>query len=69
MYGERRRGVYRVLVVKPKGKKPLGRGRHRWKDNIIIYFQKVGLGHGLNLSGSEQGQVVGSCECGNEPSC
>jgi hypothetical protein len=29
-----RRGVYRVLVVKPEGKRPLGRTRHRWKDNI-----------------------------------
>jgi hypothetical protein len=52
MYGERR-GAYRVLVGKPKGKKPLGRGRHRWKDNIIMDIQEVGLGHGLNLSDSE----------------
>jgi hypothetical protein len=29
-----RRGVYRVLVVKPEGKRPLGRTRLRWKDNI-----------------------------------
>jgi len=29
-----RRGAYRVLVVKPKGKGPLGRPRCRWKDNI-----------------------------------
>jgi len=29
-----RRGVYRVLVGKPKGKSPLGRPRHRWEDNI-----------------------------------
>jgi len=28
------RGVYRVLVGKPEGKKPLGRPRHRWVDNI-----------------------------------
>jgi hypothetical protein len=29
-----RRGVYRVLVEKPEGKKPIGRTRRRWKDNI-----------------------------------
>jgi hypothetical protein len=28
------RGVYRVLVGKPKGERPLGRPRHRWEDNI-----------------------------------
>ena len=32
-YGERR-GVYRVLVGKPEGKRPLGRPRRRWDDNI-----------------------------------
>jgi hypothetical protein len=37
-----RRGVYRVLVVKPEGKRPLGRSRRRWKDNINmhIYIQR-----------------------------
>ena len=30
-----KRGVYRVLVGKPEGKRPLGRLRHRWEDNII----------------------------------
>jgi hypothetical protein len=29
-----RRGLYRVLVREPEGKRPLGRPRHRWKDNI-----------------------------------
>ena len=29
-----RRGVYRVLVIKPEGKRPLGRPRHRWENNI-----------------------------------
>jgi hypothetical protein len=41
MYGESR-GVYRVLAGKPEGKKPLGRSRHRWKDNIKMYFLAVG---------------------------
>jgi hypothetical protein len=39
-----RRGVYRVLVGKPEGKKPLGRARRRWEDNIEMDFQEVGCG-------------------------
>jgi hypothetical protein len=38
------RGVYRVLVWKPKGKRPLGRLRCRWEDNIKIDLQEVGCG-------------------------
>jgi hypothetical protein len=39
-----RRGVCRVLVGKPKGKRPLGRPRRRWEDNIKIVLQEVGCG-------------------------
>ena len=42
-YGERR-GVYRVLVGKPEGKRPLGRHTRRWKDNIKMDLQEVGCG-------------------------
>jgi hypothetical protein len=38
------RGMHRVLVGKPEGKRPLGRPRRRWEDNIKIDFQKVGGG-------------------------
>ena len=38
------RGVYRVLVGKPEGKRPLGRPRRRWEDNIRMDLQEVGLG-------------------------
>jgi len=31
-----------VLVAKPEGKRPLGRPRHRWKDNIKMALQEVG---------------------------
>ena len=37
-----RKGVYRVLVGKPEGKRPLGRPRRRWEDNIKMDLQKVG---------------------------
>jgi len=36
--------VYRVLVVKPEGKRPLGRSRRRWEDNIMMNIQAVGCG-------------------------
>jgi hypothetical protein len=39
-----RRGVYRVLVGKPGGKRPLGRPRLRWMDNIKMDLQEVGCG-------------------------
>jgi hypothetical protein len=39
------RGVYRVLVGKLEGKRPLGRPRHRWVDNIRMDLQEVGCGH------------------------
>ena len=39
-----RRGVYRVLVGKPEGKRPLGRPRRRWEDDIKMGLQEVGCG-------------------------
>jgi hypothetical protein len=39
-----RRGVYRVLVGKYDGKRPLGRPRHRWEDNIKMDLKEVGFG-------------------------
>jgi hypothetical protein len=42
-YGERR-GVYRALVGKPEGRRPLGRTRRRWEDNIKMDLREVGWG-------------------------
>jgi len=39
-----RRGIYRVLVGKPEGTRPLGRPRYRWEDNIKMDLQEVGCG-------------------------
>jgi hypothetical protein len=39
-----RRDVYRVLVRKPEGKRPLGRPRRRWEDNIKMDLQEMGCG-------------------------
>jgi hypothetical protein len=37
------RGVYRVLVGRPEGKRPLGRPRHKWEDNIKMDLRKIGI--------------------------
>ena len=49
-----RRGIYRVLVGKPEGKRPLGRPRCRWDDNIKMDLQKVLCG-GNFMSGPHSG--------------
>ena len=41
---EEGRGVYKVLVRKPEGRRPLGRPRRRWEDNIKMDIQEVGRG-------------------------
>ena len=39
-----RRGLYRVLVGKPEGKRPRGRPKRRWEDNTSMDLQEVGCG-------------------------
>jgi len=36
-----RSGAYRIVTAKPEGKRPLGRPRSRWEENIIMYLQEV----------------------------
>jgi hypothetical protein len=57
-----KRNTYRLLVGKPQGKRPLGRPRHRWVDNIRIDLGEVGWGDVDWI-----GQVESSCEFGIEP--
>jgi hypothetical protein len=39
-----KRNAYRILVGKPSGKRPLGRPRYRWKDNIRMDLREIGWG-------------------------
>jgi hypothetical protein len=56
----KRRGVYRVLVWKPEGKRPLGTLRRGWDGNIKMDVQEVGFwGYGLDRGGSGKGQLAG----------
>jgi hypothetical protein len=40
------RGVYRVLVERPEGKRPLGKPKRRWEDNIKIDLREIGIDGG-----------------------
>jgi hypothetical protein len=39
-----KRNAYRILVGKPEGKRPLGRPRHRWEDNVMTNLKEIGWG-------------------------
>jgi len=62
------RGVYRVLMGKSEEKRPLGRPRRRWVDNIRMDLQEVGCGYMDWIRLAQNRQVAYACECGNEPS-
>jgi len=40
----KKRGIYRVMVGKPEGKRPLGKPRHRWQDNIKMDLKEMECG-------------------------
>jgi hypothetical protein len=60
------KSLYTILVEKSEEKRPHGKSRPRWKDNIKMDHQEMGWGHGLDWSGSGYGQVVSTFKCGNE---
>jgi len=62
------KGIYRVLVGKPEGKRPLRRPRHRWEDNIKMDLQEVGCRSMDWIELAQDREVAGTYECGNEPS-
>jgi len=59
--------VYRVLMGKPEGKRPLGRPRRIWVDNIRMDLQEVECGYMDWIGLSQDRQVADACECSNEP--
>jgi hypothetical protein len=66
---EEGRGVHRVLVGRPEGKRPLGRPRRRWEDNIKLDFREIGIDGANWIRPAQDGVRWGDfCEHGNEPS-
>ena len=62
------RGVHRILVGKPEGKRPLGRPRRRWEDNIKMDLEVGGgCGDWMELA-QDRDRWRGTCEYGEEPS-
>jgi len=59
--------VYDILVGKPEKKKPLGRLKHRWEDNIKMDLKEIGW---VNVDWiylvQDRGQMAGCCAHGNE---
>jgi hypothetical protein len=49
------RNVYRVLVGKPEGRRPLGRPRRRWEDGIRMDLREIGWGRGCGVDSSGSG--------------
>jgi len=66
VWGEERCITCRVLVDEPEKKRPLGKHRRRWVDNIKMDLHEVWRRHELDLPWSQYWQVAGCCQCGNE---
>jgi hypothetical protein len=65
--GEERK-VFKVLVGKPEGKRPLGRPRRRWEDRIRMYLREIDL-RGVDwIRLAQDRDRWRACECGDEPS-
>ena len=61
---EEKRGIYKVSVGKPEGKRPLGKPKRRWEDIIKVELQEVECG-GMDWTEYAQDSAV-TFECGNE---
>ncbi|KAJ4434362.1 hypothetical protein ANN_22921 [Periplaneta americana] len=64
--GESRK-AYRVLVGRPEGKRPLGRPRRRWEDNIKMYLREVGYDDRYWINLAQDRNRWRAYEGGNEP--
>jgi hypothetical protein len=64
----KKRNAYRLLVGKPEGKRPLGRPRGRWVDNIRMNLGEVGWGDVDWIGLAKDRNVESCCEFGIEPS-
>jgi len=57
MHGRQERCIY-GFGVRPEGKSPFGRPRHRWEDNIKMYFQELGWEHKINYLALQRDRLL-----------
>ena len=58
----------KLLTGKPTGKRPLGRPRRRWEDNIRMDLEEIGINAGNWVDSAQDRKLLEShCECGIEP--
>jgi hypothetical protein len=63
------RNAYKISVGKPVGKRPLGKPRNRWKNNIKMVLKEVRLTVWTGFKWLRVSPMAVPCEQGNEPSC
>jgi hypothetical protein len=63
-----KRNAYKILVGKPEGRRPLGKPRRRWVDNIKMDLKEIEWDDIDWTDLAQEGPVEDSCEYGNEPS-
>jgi hypothetical protein len=61
------RSVYRDLVGRPEGKRPLGRTRYRWEDNIKMDLREIGIDGDNWIQLAQESPVASFCEHDNKP--
>ena len=64
---EEGRTAFKILAGKPTGKKPLGRPRCRWEDNIRMVSKEIGINTRIGLIRLRIGIIGKPCKCGIEP--
>jgi hypothetical protein len=62
------RGAYNILVRRPEGRRPLGRPRRRWEDNIKMDLREIGFGDVDWIHWAQDSYRWNTCEHDNEPS-
>jgi hypothetical protein len=63
-----KRNAYKILVGEPEGKRPLGRPRRRWVDNIKMDLREIGWGRMDWIDLAQDREVEGCCQHGNKHS-
>ena len=61
------RGAYRIVVGKPDGKRPVGRPRRRWRDNVEMDLMEISRDGKEYIDLAQDRQMEGLCCCSHEP--